>query len=98
MAPTFGLSSHVAGEWAQRSRADKRRFRKARDEMLVDLHEGKGFRPGLRIKGVEGMDGVFEMTWAPDGRATFAFGPEVTPGETHIIWRRIGTHDVFRRP
>jgi hypothetical protein len=38
------------------------------------------------------------MTWAADGRATFEYGQEVRPGEAHIIWRRIGTHDIFRRP
>jgi hypothetical protein len=41
---------------------------------------------------------VWEMTWAPDGRATFAYGPEVLAGQLHIVWRRIGTHDIFRRP
>jgi hypothetical protein len=38
------------------------------------------------------------MTWAADGRATFEYGQEIRPGEPHIIWRRIGTHDVFRQP
>jgi hypothetical protein len=32
------------------------------------------------------------------GRATFQFGPAVIEGEPHIIWRRIGTHDIFDRP
>lgn len=30
-------------------------------------------------------------------RATFEYGDEIL-GEPHIVWRRIGTHDVFRRP
>ena len=38
------------------------------------------------------------MTYAPDGRATFAYGDEVVPGEPHIIWRRVGTHDVLSEP
>jgi hypothetical protein len=33
-----------------------------------------------------------------DGRATFEYGDEIQPGEAHIIWRRIGTHSVFRQP
>jgi hypothetical protein len=32
------------------------------------------------------------------GRATFEYAAEVRPGEPHVIWRRIGTHSVFRRP
>jgi hypothetical protein len=38
------------------------------------------------------------MTWAPNGRATWQYGPEQRPGERHVIWRRIGTHDIFRAP
>lgn len=35
------------------------------------------------------------MTWASDGRAIFHYGDEIHPGEPHIIWLRIGTHDIF---
>ncbi|MEO8626156.1 MAG: hypothetical protein ABI452_05590 [Candidatus Limnocylindrales bacterium] len=54
-------------------------------------------RAGLRVKRVQGTSEVFEMTWAPNGRATFQYG-EPEAGNPHVIWRRIGTHDVFRRP
>ena len=50
------------------------------------------------MKGVKGAARIFEMTWAADGRATFEYGSEITPGEIHIIWRRVGTHDVFTTP
>jgi hypothetical protein len=39
----------------------------------------------LRVKRVQGHPGVWEMTWAPDGRATFEYGAEVRPGEAHVI-------------
>jgi hypothetical protein len=58
----------------------------------------KRFHPRLRVKRVQGAPQVWEMSWAPDGRATFEYGPEVRPGEAHIIWRRIGTHSIFRQP
>jgi len=41
------------------------------------------------------------MTWSfagPDGRATFEYGDSILPDEPHIIWRRVGTHDIFREP
>jgi hypothetical protein len=38
------------------------------------------------------------MSWAPDGRATFEYGEQMIAGEAHVIWRRIGRHDVFRAP
>ncbi len=28
----------------------------------------------------------------------FHYGEEVRLGEPHIVWRRIGTHDIFRQP
>ncbi|HEX5266299.1 MAG TPA: hypothetical protein VFW24_05960 [Acidimicrobiales bacterium] len=65
---------------------------------VEDLRSGGGFRVGLRVKGVRGAPGVFEMTWAPDGRATFASGGSVRVREPHIVWRRVGTHDVLRQP
>ena len=38
------------------------------------------------------------MTFAPDGRATFTYGAPVRENEPHVAWRRIGTHDIFKRP
>jgi hypothetical protein len=65
---------------------------------VEDLRRSTGFRPGLRVKGVRGASGVFELAWAPDGRATFSYGGAVVEGGPHIIWRRVGTHDVLREP
>jgi hypothetical protein len=63
-----------------------------------DLVRGGGFRPGLRIRAYQRIAGWFEMTWAPDGRALFSYGRPVRPGETHIIWQRVGTHDILDNP
>jgi mRNA-degrading endonuclease YafQ of YafQ-DinJ toxin-antitoxin module len=72
-------------------------FQKAVARFVADLRAGK-FRKGLRVKKMSGYADVWEMTWAPDGRATFQYGEEVRPGEQHIVWRRIGSHDIFDRP
>jgi hypothetical protein len=50
------------------------------------------------VKKVKATPGVFELTWAPDGRATWSYGDEKVPGEPHIVWRRIGSHDIFKNP
>ena len=47
---------------------------------------------------MRGAPGVFEMSFAPDGRATFEYGREHREGHAHIIWRRVGTHAVFDKP
>ncbi len=56
------------------------------------------FPPSLRVKRARGTTGVWELTFAPDGRATFAYADEVLAGEAHVIWRRAGTHDVLADP
>jgi hypothetical protein len=38
---------------------------------------------------------MFELTWAGDGRATFSYGRSIREGEPHIVWHRVGTHDVL---
>lgn len=72
-------------------------WEKTLDQFIACLRRGR-FEPGLRVKRVQGYPGVWEMTWAPDGRATFEYGDELRSGEPHIIWRRIGTHGIFRQP
>jgi len=76
----------------------QRQFLIAVRHMVEDLRAKRAFRLGLRIKGVQGHPRVFEMTWAPDGRATFHYGPERHAGEAHIVWRRIGGHDILNNP
>ena len=95
--PTFEFTDEFARELIKLSDADKVRFREARSTLSADL-AGGSFRAGLRVKGVQGADGVFEMTWADNGRATFQYGAEITPGQPHIAWRRIGTNVIFTRP
>ena len=40
----------------------------------------------------------WEMTWAPDGRAVFRIGDSIRPGDPHIVWERIGGHDILDQP
>ena len=95
--PTFSQADRFRRDFAKLTAEQKAAFRAAAARFVADLPSGR-FRPGLCIKGVQGADGVFEMTWADDGRATFEYGPAVRDGETHVIWRRIGTHGIFARP
>ena len=74
---------------------EKRDFKAAVRKFVEDLERGQGFRKGLRVKGVRGAPGVFEMTWADDGRATFSFGRSRRGDEPHVIWHRVGTHGVL---
>ena len=65
------------------------------DVMAMEAGEIDRFRPGLRVKGVQGRPGLLEMTWAPDGRATFMWGVPVVEGRRHVIWIRCGDHGIL---
>lgn len=96
--PTYEALSQFLRDWKRLSDAQKAVFLVAVVQFVADLKVGTGFRKGLRVKKVQGADDVWEMTWADDGRATFHYGDPVNEGEHHVVWRRIGTHDIFTRP
>lgn len=96
--PTYQRLPRFDRDWQSLSPAEKQRFRVAVARFLEDLEAGRPFRPGLRVKVVQGTRDIKEMTFAPNGRATWQFGPEVKADQLHVVWRRIGTHDIFGSP
>lgn len=97
--PTYEQTPRFTRDLHKLDPAQRKRFRDVLAEQFIPgLRTGK-FPEGLRVKRVQATrEKVWEMTWAPNGRATFQYGEERRPGQPHVIWRRIGTHDVFRRP
>ncbi len=96
--PTRELLPLFFRDWGQLTPEQQQAFRAAVAKFVEDLQARGGFRPGLRVKGVRSVAGVYELTWGPDGRATFSYGRSIVEGEPHIIWRRIGTHEILREP
>jgi hypothetical protein len=95
--PTYELLETFLRDLDQLTPDQRRALGAAVRRFLQDL-PSRRFRKGLRVKRVRGAGGIFEMTWAPDGRATFRYGPEVIEGQPHVIWRRVGTHAILSRP
>ena len=96
--PTYETSNRFAKDFAKLTAGDQDRFERVVKERFVpNLAKGR-FRAGLRVKAIQGADNIFEMTWATNGRATFQYGDEQVAGEPHVVWRRVGTHDIFDRP
>lgn len=84
--PSHERTRRFERDWVSLTPTERERFRKAFARFDEDL-----------VKRVAGTIGVYEMTCAPNGRATFELaGSE--KGDVHVLWRRIGTHDVFRQP
>jgi hypothetical protein len=95
--PTYQTRPRFLRDFKGLSREQAAAWDKALDLFIACLRSGR-FDPALRVKRVQGYPGVWEMTWAPNGRATFEYGDEMHSGEPHIIWRRVGTHGIFRQP
>lgn len=98
MSPTFSVAARAAREYAKLSPEERERFTRARRAFVEALRaDASALPPNLRVKRVQGHDGIWELTWA-DGRATFEYGDEQIRGEPHIRWRRIGSHSIFSDP
>jgi hypothetical protein len=95
--PTHEELPRFLRDWERLGPQQRQAFLGALSVLIAGL-ANRSFAPQLRIKRVQGEPHVWEMTWAADGRATFEYGAEVIAGQPHVIWRRIGTHDIFRRP
>jgi hypothetical protein len=97
--PTYAWLARFGSDFARLSPEQQAAFLVAVQQFVDDLNrDDRVFRNGLRVRGIQGATGILEMTWAPDGRATFEYGDELAAGTPHIIWRRVGSHDVFKRP
>ncbi len=97
--PTFERLARFDREFRRLPRELQRAFLTMLPVFIEALRSSPpSFAPPLRVKRVRGTTSVWEITFAADGRATFAYGAEVTPGEAHVVWRRVGTHDVLGDP
>lgn len=95
--PTFEPAKSFRADYRLLTDEQREAFKVAVRRLVEDLRTGS-LRPGLRVKRVRKLAGVWELTWADDGRATFSYGKSIRGGEPHIIWRRVGTHDIFDNP
>lgn len=92
--PTYEGTPEFWRDFRRLSRAQRRQFLIAVQKLVYDLKSGD-FRAGLRVKDFRRAEGMSEMTWSPDGRALFSYGDAKRPGDKHVIWHQVGTHDIF---
>lgn len=92
--PTYEAENHFKRQLNRLTPQERAAFDTAVAKFVHDL-KSVGFRPGLRVKKYRRVPGWWEMTWADDGRALFRYGEPVKPGHVHVIWLRIGGHEIF---
>lgn len=98
MSPTYELPSGFGREFARMPREQRRAFQAAIKKLVEAMRKGDEPPNSLRVKRVQGTKDIWEMSYSGDGRATFRYGAEVKPGETHVEWLRVGGHEILSRP
>ncbi|HEX8036442.1 MAG TPA: hypothetical protein VF510_21475 [Ktedonobacterales bacterium] len=97
--PTHDEFEQFLREYRAMPKQGRALFRKAVAHMNEDMKAGRPFCKSLRISALSEYSNIYEMTWdMPNGRATFMYGSPQLPREPHIIWRRIGGHEIYDNP
>jgi hypothetical protein len=97
--PTFDRLALFKREYRKLTPEQKKRFGAAVTKLVAALQQTPPRLPGEPlVNPLSGHRGVYELRFAADGRATFTFGAPVRGTQPHIIWRRIGGHEVLREP
>ena len=97
--PTHEEEKAFQRDFRRLTPSQREQFLSALDEFIDDLRGMEAgrrpwFRPGS-VRKLAGTEGLYELRWAPDGRATFSIGTPQRAGNVHIQWRRCGTHDIL---
>ena len=96
---TFDRLALFKREYRRLTPEQKARFKVAVAKLVAALKQTPPTLPGdPLVHPLAGHRGLYELRFAPDGSATFTLGPPVRGSEPHVIWRRIGGHDVLQRP
>jgi hypothetical protein len=95
--PTFDRLTLLKREYRKLPVEQRRRFRVAVMKLVAALKEEPPRLPGEPlVKPLAGPGRVYELRFEGDGRATFTLVRR--EGEPHVIWWRIGSHDILREP
>src|ERR1700730_12803554 len=104
--PTFFVESRFWNDYGRLSPGERAQFIQARDEFIQILLEweqsGKSgvpkFPRSLGVTPMVNQRQIMEFAWGPNGRCTWRYGVPQRPDKFHVIWRRIGKHDIYRDP
>jgi len=95
--PTHEEDELFLDQYRKLTREQRALFRRAARELSEDADSGQ-FRASLRAHPMKGQKDLWEMTWeGNDGRAMFTYTQSHLPGKRHIIWRRIGSHGIYKK-
>jgi hypothetical protein len=98
--PTYDAVAAFLRDWQRMDGESRARFMSVVMEFVKALRvRPPVFPPRLRVHKVGDdptLGPIWSLSWGYDSRALFVYGAEVRPGDPHVIWIAIGTHDVYR--
>jgi len=95
--PTYERSDEFNQDYAKLTAEQRLQFQAAVGQLVEDLRAKRRMRPSLRVKRFQKRKWAYELSWAGDGRALFTYGTSPHPGDVHIVWLAVGTHDIYKR-
>jgi hypothetical protein len=95
--PTYEQSAAFLRDLEHLSPEQERRFRISVRKFVADLKAKRPPRKSFGIRRFERLEGVYEFHFAPDGRALFTYGISPHPGDVHIVWLRVGGHEIYEQ-
>lgn len=106
LMPTYGTEHRWRDDVSRLTEQQLEQFLSKRDEFVDFLLEWEARRQAgtprfsglFGVKRMVGQSDIMEFAWAADGRCTWRYGLPILEGKVHIIWRRIGTHDIYDDP
>jgi len=97
--PTYERRLRFDRDYARLTDDEKAAFKLAVRRLIADLGAGSGrFHPSLRVHRIDSRRGVWAISFGGDLRATFSYGTAQRTGDAHVIWRRVGSHSIYREP
>jgi hypothetical protein len=75
-----------------------RAYLRAKDRFVAALKANRSPEPGLGIRQMAGHPSIYEFHFTDAGRATFEYGSASRGADAHVIWRRIGGHEIYNNP
>jgi hypothetical protein len=94
--PKYDRLQQFMREWRKLTSAQQQQFEAAWRAIAVALSLTKALPPPPLVQKMSGQE-IYEVRWAPDGRATFHIEHDAN-GEQIIVWRRIGDHSILKHP
>ncbi len=104
LMPTWEADEAFLRDYRHLTPAQKEAFKVAKEDFVKALLQWESmdcaglpqFPARLGVKPMVDNPSVLEVAWASDGRATWHYGKKRRPDKVHVVWRRIGTHDIYK--